>query len=96
MEKLELVKYEGNDKCIFALLKESDAEEYYLLYSKVNNLFLEHKRDSDYSDMCLNKGIVITQYSTTITIDLANGFKIVSLDSKKDYETIIAVVKELL
>ena len=96
MEKLELIKYEGNDKCIFGLLKESDAEEYYLFYSKVNSLLLENKRESDYTDMCLNKGIVITQYSTTITIDLANGFKIVSLDSKKDYESIIAVVKELL
>ena len=95
----EIIKYEGNDKYFFALASNGK-DKYYLIYGAVNTISIESKRDSDFFDLCSGNGFTITEHSIKVVIDLASrhysALKIIILNSKEEYEHVVAVVKELV
>lgn len=95
----EIIKYEGNNKHFFALASNGK-NKYYLIYGAVNTISIESKRGSDFFDLCNGNESTITERSIKIVIDLAlqhhSAFKIILLNSKEEYEHVVAVVKELI
>ena len=94
---MEIIKYEGNDKYFFALIKEK--EKNYLFAGKVNDITIDTEKDevSFWPETIKYVRNIYSKLEISFQMREDNSlFKLFELSSEKEYETIISVVKSLL
>lgn len=93
MNSGRIIKYEGNEKFLFILLKEED--KYFLFISKPKDFIIEAERNSQDIQFTRNlKFNVIGDIKAYLKINFRK-MKVFKLNSEKEYEIITSVVKEL-
>lgn len=96
--KTNLIKFEGTNKYLFGLIKveQSNSIDYFLFYGKIQDISLNiEQEDTSCIEYIQFKPIVRQNADMVISFLNNPAFKLTSVESEKEYDHIISVVKML-